>query len=413
MADRLSDLSSGAAVSSFFVVARAQTAQTRAGADYLVLTLRDATGTMAARVWDPADVCPQGIEAPGVYAIRGRVDSYRDELQVIVDGVRAHEPTHDEMGELVPTSRWQPAVLVDAIRAHIEAAVRAPILRRFLLAVLDHPDVVERLPGAAAASRNHHAYRSGLAEHTLSGMRLATTIADHYARYYPGLVDGDLLVAGFLLHDLGKIWELEGDLDTDYTTEGRLVGHIPMGATFVRTLAAELGDVPQELVLELQHLILAHHGELAYGSPKEPQTIEAQLLHYIDQIDAKTNTFHAALGAPGWTDWVRSMRRTLLEPSELRASWTEPPPGAIGDDGPGTPAAGRSVGESDRPSRRGRSSRASSSPEAESGTHNATKPLHEASDPGAQETSPVEASGPTASADEKPDATLSLFDGLD
>jgi hypothetical protein len=148
-------------------------------------------------------------------------------------------------------------------------------------------------------------------------------------------VDGDLLIAGALLHDLGKVWELSGELATEYTTVGKLVGHIPMGATFVAELARELGDIPDELVWELQHLVLSHHGELAFGSPKRPKTLEAQLLHFVDNIDAKTNTILHEARKPGWTGFLRNFERPLLNPLELRRSWTEPPPGAVSTHGPG------------------------------------------------------------------------------
>jgi 3'-5' exoribonuclease len=215
------------------------------------------------------------------------------------------------------------------------------VLRRLLLHVIEHPEVAPRLSTAPAAVANHHAYRSGLAEHTLSMMRLATLIGSHYADYYPGRIEPDLLVAGVLLHDLGKVWELEGDLATRYSTVGNLVGHIPMGAAFIARAAAELGDVPDALVHELQHLVLSHHGELAYGSPQTPKTLEAQLLHYIDQLDSKANLFVNAAGTtPGWSPFQRNLGRPVLQPSELRTSWAAPASGALGDRGPGRPVDG-------------------------------------------------------------------------
>lgn len=335
MNERIESLESGTGFDSFFVVAALREGTTKHGSTYLTLTVRDRTGSAAARIWDPADVCPDGLEVPGIYRITGRTETFRDELQLQIQSAKPYTPTDEEYDQLVQASVWSPTVLLDEIRLHIDTHVRAEPVRRLLRFVLEHPRVRERVGTSPAAVTNHHAYRAGLAEHTLSGMRLATLIAAHYARYYPGLIDVDLLIAGFLLHDLGKVWELEGDLATDYSTYGRLVGHIPAGAAFVADVAAELGDVPEELVWELQHLVLSHHGELEYGSPKRPKTLEAQILHYVDQIDAKTNTFAGLLSKPGWTGYQRNFGRPLLEPSELRATWTTPPPGERSTYGPG------------------------------------------------------------------------------
>jgi 3'-5' exoribonuclease len=237
----------------------------------------------------------------------------------------------------MPCSVWEPGVLVNELRLHIELAVRAPVLRRLLLAVLEHPEVRDRLPVSPAAAGNHHAYRAGLVEHTLSMMRLASLIGQHYTQYYPGVIEPDLLVAGVLLHDLGKVWELEGDLVTTYSTPGNLVGHIPMGAAFIERVAREQGGIPIELVWELQHLILSHHGQYEYGSPKLPATIEAQILHFIDTMDARTNTFVGELGQEGWSFSNRIPGKVVLNPAALRRTWAEPSMGKVSDRGPGAP----------------------------------------------------------------------------
>jgi len=347
MSDRLDQLSRDQRVDSFFVVTDCREATTKSGKPYWTLKLSDRTGTMAGRVWDPADAADGPLDVPGVFRVVGVVDAWRDELQLKVDRVEPFTPPDDAFDALVPASKWTGERLVEELRQHVSTTVRSDVLRRLLLHVMDHPEVAPRLGSAPAAVANHHAYRSGLAEHTLSMMRLATLIGTHYAHYYPGRIEPDLLVAGVLLHDLGKVWELEGDLATRYSTVGNLVGHIPMGAAFIARAAAELGDVPTSLVHELQHLILSHHGELAYGSPQTPKTLEAQLLHYIDQLDSKANLFVNAAGdAPGWSPFQRNLGRPVLQPSALRTEWAAPAVGSLGDRGPGQPidapsAAGR------------------------------------------------------------------------
>lgn len=418
MGRRVLELGDGEAFESFFVVTRSVTQTTRTGAEYLALTVKDRTGELQARVWDPSAACPGGISTGAVYRLRGRVERYREELQMNIEAAAPYSPIGLEHDELVRASAWPSDVLVAEIRTHVETSVRSPLLRALLHDVLDHPDVRTRLPAAAAASRNHHAYRGGLAEHTLSGMRLASTIAAHYAAYYPGLVDGDLLVAGVLLHDLAKIWEMSGDLDPQYTTPGKLLGHISIGAAFIERVASQRGDVPEVLVWELQHLILSHHGEYEFGSPKRPKTVEAQLLHYIDQIDAKANVFaHLVTGDDGWA-YDRTARRPLLDPTVLRATWTSPPPGERHARGPG-PVAPAATAAPVGP--------VSSAPASAATSGEVTAPIghtetvtadstggHAGAEGGAAEASHSEAA---ASAEPRSPAvdrlTLSLFDGLE
>lgn len=399
MSARIQELDVNASVDSFFVVATVQQGTARTGSTYFSVSLRDRTGSMAAKVWRPETGAPDGVEAGKVYRVTGRVEQYRDELQLNIERLSLYRPLPEELAELVPASRWRASDLMASIREHISTNVRSSSLRRLLLHVLNDADVNARFSVSPAATGNHHAYRSGLAEHTLSMMRLATLTGTHYASYYPGLVDTDLLVAGTLLHDLGKIWELGGDLVAEYTTVGRLVGHIPMGAVFIERKARELGDVPEALVIELQHLILSHHGELEYGSPTRPATVEAQILHYIDNLDAKTNVFAMETSDSGWTGFHKTMGRPLLNPSSLRAAWTTPPHGELRTDGPGTP------------------SRPTSKPRAESAVRTESAKVETtATRPADVVESAVRAGEPAAAEGQTRDATtgktLSLFDGL-
>jgi 3'-5' exoribonuclease len=323
---RLRELEPRQTFRSFFLLTQARTLANRNGGSYMALTLQDETATVPGRIWEPDRTWDASISAPAIVMVEGRADTYREELQIIVDSIALYEPSTEEYACLLKTSKWAPDVLMAQLREHVQQGVRGPVLRRLLLAVLDHPEVSARLPIAQAATHNHHAYRSGLVEHTLSMMRLGSTMAAHYERYYPGLINEDLLIAGTLLHDLGKIWELEGELATRYSTVGNLVGHIPMGAAFIASMAAEQGDVPQELVWELQHLVLSHHGEYEYGAPKLPATPEAQLLHYIDNVDARMNMFNGLLAEPGFVFNNRLPGRPLLHAGEMRRTWANAEP---------------------------------------------------------------------------------------
>jgi len=341
MSQRISELQPGSRFDSFFVVTEVRESTTRTGNRYLTVNVKDATGSAVGRIWSPGDTCPDGLDAPGIYRLTGKIDTFREEIQLAIEVAVPYQPSPDEYDQLLAASRWTPEVLEREVRGHLDARLRSDAMRRLLNAVLQDPDVVARYWIAPAATGNHHAYRSGLAEHTLSMLRLASSIADHYAAYYPGRVDEDILIGGILLHDLGKIWELEGDLAPTYSTVGRLVGHIPMGAIFIERVAHALGGIPDVLVWELQHLVLSHHGQLDFGSPKRPKTVEAQILHLIDNIDAKTNTIVHMAEDEGWTSYIRAFERPMLNPQAMRESWTTPPPGALHDRGPGNPVSDR------------------------------------------------------------------------
>ena len=337
MSLRISELEANSTITSFFALASLREARTRTGSSFYNLLLQDRTGTASGKVWSPAEVWRDDVTVPGVVKVRARVETYRDEIQLNIEAIEPYRPTAEEYDALMPCSRWAPDLLLDEVRLHVQTVVRSDVLRRLLLAVMDHPEVVPRLSTTPAATGNHHAYRAGLIEHTLSMMRIASLLAGHYVNYYPGMVDGDLLVAGVLLHDLGKVWEIEGELVTTYSTVGNLVGHIPMGAAFIERVAREIGDVPRELVWELQHLILSHHGQYEYGSPKLPATPEAQLLHYIDNLDAKTNTFWANMPDEGWAHTHKLPSKMVLNASSMRSGWANPVVLDVGARGPGVP----------------------------------------------------------------------------
>lgn len=302
--------------------------KTRNDADYLDLSLCDATGQISAKMWQTSPDAVADLETPCPVWVVARVDAYQGRMQLVVEQLDAHDASDEEYRALIPASAWSSELLWQEIEAHLRREITDPPLWTLIEAILQHPLVLERAKTIPAASHNHHAYRSGLAEHMLSMLRLTSNVATHYESYYAYPIHRGLLAAGVLLHDIGKIWELSGDIDAHYTDEGKLLGHIFMAARWVEEVAAPL-NIPRALIVELQHLILSHHGLLEYGSPKVPQTLEAMVLHHVDKLDADMNQWMAALSAPGWTGYQRNYQRAMLRPDHLRASWT--PIGAHGD----------------------------------------------------------------------------------
>jgi 3'-5' exoribonuclease len=178
---------------------------------------------------------------------------------------------------------------------------------------------------APGAKSIHHAYAGGLLEHTLAIMRICRAMAGLYPQ-----VDKEILLVGALCHDLGKAFELSHGISREYTDAGRLLGHIQIGLEVLETFLRKVKDLPEDLAMHLKHLVISHHGELEFGSPCRPQTVEAFILHYADNMDSKINTVQSALTASdgaeatGWSDYHRTLGRYLFQPARTPARADSP-----------------------------------------------------------------------------------------
>jgi 3'-5' exoribonuclease len=193
--------------------------------------------------------------------------------------------------DLVPSSKFPPEVLLEKLNALIDRSIDHQALKALVRDVIERNLVLfVRMP---AAQNMHHSYTSGLLEHVWSMTRIAAFLAEHYAKYYDELdppLNRDLIVAATVLHDIGKLRELEyHPVETRYTTEGTLIGHVLMGRDMVREAAARIEGFPEELLLRLEHAILAHHGKREFGAPVAPATLEALIVSSVDDLDAKVN----------------------------------------------------------------------------------------------------------------------------
>jgi len=300
------------------MVRRKNTGVGRTGKPWLQMTLGDREGTVDARVWDRADEIAAQVAEGDVVQVEGVGVRYMQRLQLKVAKVARLDAAQTDLTKFLPSSR-------------LSADVRAQRLRRFYNLFEDKrlADVYDayvsdsawfsRFLQAPAAKSVHHAYIGGLSEHTLSLMGLAAGVAEHYNTLYPGRVNPDLLLLGAFLHDTGKVDELTLEGGVQYSDEGRLVGHIALGLRRLDEILARVQTVPPELQMHLRHLLLSHHGELAYGSPTVPKTIEALLLHHIDNLDARFAIAAEALAgeqseAASWTAFdavsARAWRRS-------------------------------------------------------------------------------------------------------
>lgn len=349
------DMDLGSEVADVFVLSAAQQGQARNG-PYWRLEFRDASGSIGGKIWSPQSQAYPDLSPGMPVQVKARVTSYRDRLELAVDSMRIL--SDDEFASLdlslfMPSSPFQPDAMLEELLALCRKELTHKPWRRFITSLLSDADTAARLRMAPAAKAMHHAYAGGLLEHTLSVARLCMRIADHYLR-----LDRQVLLAGAICHDLGKIWELTSGLTVDYTQAGRLIGHISLALEKLAPFLKKSGLEP-DLVEHLQHLILSHHGTHEFGSPRLPATAEALILHYADNIDAKLQQVDAALAGveeKGWSAYNPPLERFLFRaaptpraeasahphsgmPSDQKKS-ASPEPGRITGNGPDAPSPG-------------------------------------------------------------------------
>jgi 3'-5' exoribonuclease len=295
----IKDLTPGTDVHELYAVRSKEIRQRRGGGPYLALTLGDRTGEVVALVWDNVERLGRVCETGQVIEVRGQVQRYNHPEQLAADEVE--ESLFVRASEIDPELLWQK--LIGLIED-----VSDPHLKQLLFRIFSDPEVEDRFRIAPAARGMHHAFRSGLLEHTVSLTNAARALAGHYE------LDVDMVIAGALLHDLGKLWELEIDSSISYTDDGRLIGHLAQGLLYVDSRISELASFPTELRRQLQHILLSHHGEYEFGSPRRPKTPEALLVHMMDNLDSKMAGMMEAIGSAGddqnaWSDYSRILER--------------------------------------------------------------------------------------------------------
>jgi 3'-5' exoribonuclease len=307
----ISDFSEGQQIHDLFLVSRKNLAETKNGKPYLALSLMDRTGEVEARIWDNATHFNALAEIGQIIAIEGQVKAFRDQLQLSISSIVPLQDDDGQLGHFIPTSKRSIKEMQQELAGIINDISDQHLHQ--LLANVFQGELLKEFSKAPAAKKMHHAYLGGLLEHTLSVAGLAIKLSIHY----PSL-DHDLFIAGALLHDLGKIREFSfNTVPFDYTSQGRLVGHLVLGSEMIRQKAENIPNFPAERLDQLVHLILSHHGRHEFGAPCLPMTAEAILLHHIDDIDAKMNYIDQLSedvdpGDYQWSDYQRPLERFLL-----------------------------------------------------------------------------------------------------
>lgn len=298
-----------------FVLAQSRLGESRNG-PYWNLTLQDATGSIEAKIWSPLSQNYSQLPPGSFVTVEGKVGSFRDKAQLTIDALRVlNGDAPVNLADFVPASETPPEEMLEAIEDLVTEHMNHQPWKTFCRKVLKSEDIRAKLLVATGAKAVHHAYVGGLLEHTLSVANICMSLCD----LYPAL-DRQVLLAAAIFHDLGKAWELSGGLTNDYTDEGRLVGHIQIGMEKLEPFLRRSRNLDDHLIMHFKHLILSHHGEYEFGSPKVPQTPEAFILHFADNIDAKMNTIFGAFAGlegeePGWTGFQRYLDRYLYRPT--------------------------------------------------------------------------------------------------
>jgi len=339
---KLSDLVDGQEAVCFAALFKKTRGMTKSNQPYLKCLFRDKRAVLEAPLWHDsrffreADAWPEGV------AFRLQVHARLDiRFGMQIDILAARPATEDDTREgfdffdLVPTSKIPADELLKKLDQLIERYIEHPALKSLVRNILaEHATLFSRMP---AAQNFHHSYTSGLLEHVWSMTRIAGFLADHYAKYYNELnppLNRSLIVAATILHDIGKLRELEyNPFEARYTKEGCLIGHVLMGRDMVREAAQKIEGFPQELLLLLEHAILAHHGKREFGAPIPPLTLEALIISYIDELDAKVNmvareSIDSQVGEP-FTERIFPLENRRFykgEPVEVAATGRGGPP---------------------------------------------------------------------------------------
>ena len=308
----LKDIKQGDKVASTFLAAEKNMAFSLKGSPYLNVRLKDKTGELDGKVWDNAIELDQQFKKGDIIYIEGKAANYKNAIQISIVKIMKNAWEDVEPADYLPAAKGDVAAMFNEILTYVEKIQTKP-LQALLQAFFHDQKTAELFQRAPAAKGFHHIYLGGLLEHTLSVVRLLEKASEHYPT-----LNKDMVITGGILHDIGKIYEFSYDHIIDYSDEGRLIGHIVMGVEMIDKKIAAIDDFPPQLALELRHIILSHHGEFEFGSPKRPKTLEALVVHYIDDLDAKFNAFQTLItdstnADSDWTNYNRLLERYIYK----------------------------------------------------------------------------------------------------
>lgn len=308
-------LREGERINQIFLCKHKQSALTKNGKPYENVILQDKTGMLDAKIWEPDSNGIDDFEMLDYIGVTGDLTSYQGALQLNIKRVRRAQPGEYDPADYLPVSERDVDQMYEELKGYVKS-VRNPYLQQLLSGFfLEDEEFIERFKFHSAAKTVHHGFVGGLLEHTLG----VTALCEAFCRQYP-ILNRDLLLTAAMFHDIGKLEELSDFPANDYTDMGQLLGHIVIGTEWIGENIRKIPGFPVRLSNELKHCILAHHGELEFGSPKKPALVEAVALHFADNMDAKMETLKEAFASvpEGNTEWQGYNR--LLESNIRKTS---------------------------------------------------------------------------------------------
>ncbi|NBH82852.1 HD domain-containing protein [bacterium C-53] len=302
----IDQMNEGDRISDIYLCKHKQSAMTKNGKPYENVILQDKTGTIDAKIWDPNSGGIEDFEVFDYVYVYGDVSTFNGALQLSIKRISRRKEGEYDPAEYLPVSRYNIEEMYQDLLKVIESISNSYLRKLLNMFFAEDQEFIKAFKQSSAAKAVHHGFVGGLLEHTLS----VTRLCQYYTKAYP-LLNRDLLLSAAMFHDIGKVRELSLFPENDYTDEGQLLGHIVMGSEMISEKAGEIEGFPLRLLSELKHCILAHHGELEYGSPKKPALMEAVALNFADNTDAKMETLTEIFNTTSDSGWLGYNR--LLE----------------------------------------------------------------------------------------------------
>ncbi len=315
----IKDIKPGMQLNEVYMVTQPVLRNTTRGDLYIAMYLSDRTGKVNARMWQATQAIYDQLPSEGFVQIRGKSELYQNAMQLVVNDVVVVDADNVNLADYMPRTDKDIAQMFTELKAMLEPISHTG-LKALVAEFLSDTDLMRQFCTAPAAMGMHHAYLGGLLEHTHSMMKVTASILPHYPK-----IQADLVLAAIFLHDIAKTMELSYKMGFSYTDTGQLLGHIVLGVEMINDKAAEIAQkgtpIDQDVLDNLLHIIVSHHGCYEFGSPKLPATAEAFIVNYIDDLDAKmnqvTNLIDNDPGNTNWTAYQRPLETRLYRPRPL------------------------------------------------------------------------------------------------
>lgn len=301
---------------SSFVVTTKQVKPKKSGEPYLALTLADRCGQIEAKMWDNVDDAIDAFEQDDFLKIKGLLNKYKNRFQLTIHKLRKLGDSEVDFADYLPKTTKNVDELWSTLSDFVDS-FQDPNLKALVRSFMNDKEIAEAYRNAPAAKTLHHAYIGGLLDHVVSLCRSCDLICRNYPQ-----INRDLLLTGAFLHDIGKIHELSYSRSFSYTSRGQLLGHMIIELEMLQAKISQIPNFPDEMKTLLEHLVISHHGEYEFGSPKLPMFPEALLLHYLDDLDSKMESMRAHFereleNDSSWTSYNASLGRTLLNTAKF------------------------------------------------------------------------------------------------